>query len=134
MAQRRLEWGHICNELQKNIYCTGQYSDPGEMYNEKEEQVREQKEFAGCNCATIENKHIPPRRFSINAFGKETIEAQTTSPEWYKNFEVRKWEMPPSTISIWPYEEMYYEDDKKPKTVRSTMKLVLLTFGISYHN
>jgi ATP-dependent exoDNAse (exonuclease V) alpha subunit len=114
----RLAWhsdgwnGHICKEPLKNIYCTGQYSYPGEMYNEKSEQQKEEKDFAGFNCAVIKAKHIPPCCFSINAFGKETTEAQTTSPEWYENFELKKWDMPPSTISVWPFEEMYYEEDK----------------------
>ena len=114
----RLTWhndgwnGHTCKEPLKNIYCTGQYSYPGEMYNQKAEQLKEQNEYAGCNCAAIKAKHIPPCCFSINAFGKETVEAQTNSPEWYKNVEVKKWDMPPSTISVWPYEEMYYDEDK----------------------
>lgn len=114
----RLTWhadgwnGHICKEPAKNIYCTGQHSYPGEMFNKRAEVLKEQENFAGCSCAAIKAKHIPPCCFSINAFGKEATEAYTTSPDWYENFEVRKWEMPPSTVSLWPYEEMYYDEDK----------------------
>lgn len=41
----RLAWhadgwnGHICKEPYKNIYCTGQYSYPGKMYENKKEQM-----------------------------------------------------------------------------------------------
>ena len=114
----RLTWhndgwnGHICKEPLKNTYCTGQYSYPGDMYNEKAHQLTEEMEYAGCNCAAIKEKHIPPCCFSNNAFGKETVMAQVRSPEWYVNHEIRKWEMPPNTISVWPYEEMYREEDK----------------------
>lgn len=114
----RLTWhndgwnGHICKEPLKNTFCTGQYSYPGEMYTEKAKQSIEEKEYAGCSCAAIKAKHIPPCCFSVNAFGRDTVEAQVRSPEWYVNQEIRKWEMPPNTISVWPYEEMYREEDK----------------------
>ena len=114
----RLTWhndgwnGHICKEPLKNTYCTGQYSYPGDMYSEKALQIIEEKEYAGCNCVAIKDKYIPPCCFSNNAFGKETVMAQVSSPEWYVNHEIRKWEMPPNTISVWPYEEMYREEDK----------------------
>jgi exodeoxyribonuclease V alpha subunit len=104
--------GNICNEPLKNTYCIGQYSYPGGMSEERDKLVVEDQSYAGCICRAIKENYIPPCCFSINAFGKESIDAYTTSPEWYKNFEIKKWTMPPSTISVWPYEEMYYEEDK----------------------
>ncbi|RFM35033.1 AAA family ATPase [Chitinophaga silvisoli] len=115
----RLSWhdngwnGHICEEPLKNVYCTGTYSYPGGMTGKKPFVQKEQAEYAGCNCASIKNNYIPPCCFSINAFGTETIAAYAEPPEWYKHKDgITKWNMPPSTISVWPYEEMYFEDDK----------------------
>ncbi|SIQ53174.1 ATP-dependent exoDNAse (exonuclease V), alpha subunit, helicase superfamily I [Pontibacter lucknowensis] len=114
----RLTWhndgwnGKVCQDPEANVHCTGQFSYPGGMYEKKHLQATQCVKYAGGGCSSIHNNYIPPCSFSINAFGKETIKAETTSPEWYKNAEVRQWDMPPSTISIWPYEEMYNEGDK----------------------
>ncbi|MCD8176240.1 MAG: hypothetical protein LUE98_01945 [Tannerellaceae bacterium] len=72
----------------------------------------EAQKYAGCPCNKISDQYIPPCCFSNNAFGKDTTTAQVESPAWYANKETRKWDMPPFTVSLWPYEEMYYEDDK----------------------
>jgi ATP-dependent exoDNAse (exonuclease V) alpha subunit len=114
----RLTWhadgwnGRICEDPEANTYCTGQFSYPGEMYEKKHLQKVEAEKFAGCFCSKIKDDHIPPCSFSINAFGKDITIAEVNSPAWYKNKEIRKWEMPPNTVSLWPYEEMYFEDDK----------------------
>lgn len=114
----RLTWhangwdGTICKDPEANTYCTGQFSYPGEMYEKKPMQKIEAEKYAGRACSKIIGDYIPPCCFSNNAFGKETTVAQVNSPSWYQNQEVRKWDMPPNTISLWPYEEMYFEDDK----------------------
>jgi exodeoxyribonuclease V alpha subunit len=114
----RLTWhndgwnGKICQDPEANVHCTGQFSYPGGMSENRPQRTIESKNYAGCNCSAIQNNYIPPCSFSINAFGKETIKSETTSPEWYTNKEVRQWDMPPSTISVWPYEEMYNDADK----------------------
>lgn len=114
----RLTWhadgwdGTICQDPEANTYCTGQFSYPGEMYEKKPLQKLEAQKYAGCACGNISDDYTPPCCFSNNAFGKESTVAQVNSPIWYENQEVRKWEMPPNTVSLWPYEEMYFEDDK----------------------
>jgi exodeoxyribonuclease V alpha subunit len=114
----RLTWhadgwnGKICNDPETNTYCTGQFSYPGEMYENKPLQKIESDKYAGCSCSVIAGEYVPPCCFSINAFGKDSITAEVKSPDWYTNKEIRKWEMPPNTVSLWPYEEMYFEDDK----------------------
>lgn len=114
----RLAWhddgwnGKICRNPMGNTYCTGSQSYPGGMYEKKEMQKIEAEQHAGCTCAKIRDQYIPPCSFSINAFGDEMIAAENASPSWYTNFEMRRWDMPPSSISSWPYEEMYYEEDK----------------------
>ncbi|MCT7554957.1 ATP-dependent DNA helicase [Aliarcobacter butzleri] len=114
----RLTWhsdgwnGKICQDPESNIYCTGQFSYPGEMYEQKPKQKIEAIKYSGCSCRGIASEYIPPCSFSNNAFGSETTIAETNSPSWYENKERRQWEMPPYTVSLWPYEEMYYDDDK----------------------
>lgn len=114
----RLTWhndgwnGRICEDPEANIYCTGQFSYPGEMYEKKPLQKLESEKYSGCACSGIADNYIPPCCFSNNAFGNDTTMAQVDSPAWYKNKEIRKWNMPPYTVSLWPYEEMYFENDK----------------------
>lgn len=114
----RLTWhsdgwnGKICQDPESNTYCTGQFSYPGEMYEKKHLQKVEADKYAGCSCSKIAGNYVPPCCFSNNAFGSDTTVAEVNSPAWYKNQEIRQWEMPPNTVSLWPYEEMYFEDDK----------------------
>ncbi len=114
----RLAWhadgwnGKICRDPLSNTYCTGQFSFPGGLYEKKQQQVIESEKYAGCNCSAIQNDYIPPCAWSINAFGKYTVKAETNSPNWYKNQELKQWDLPPATVSLWSYEEMYYDDDK----------------------
>jgi exodeoxyribonuclease V alpha subunit len=114
----RLTWhadgwnGKICEDPEANTYCTGQFSYPGEMYEKKHLQKQEAEKYAGCSCSKIKDDYVPPCCFSNNAFGKDTTVARVNSPAWYNNKEIRQWEMPPNTVSLWPYEEMYFEDDK----------------------
>lgn len=114
----RLTWhsdgwnGKICEDPESNIYCTGQFSYPGGIYEKKALQKIESNKFAGCSCKKIAGEYVPPCCFSNNAFGSDTTVAEVNSPGWYKNQEIRQWEMPPYTVSLWPYEEMYFEDDK----------------------
>lgn len=114
----RLAWhndgwnGHICKNPKENIYCVGQYSYPGEMIAEKRDLNWEMQEnVAGYSCAKLDK--IPPCIYSINAFGKEKLKAYADPPDWFKDDSERKhWDLPPSTICIWPYEEMYGDDVK----------------------
>ncbi|MBR8535113.1 AAA family ATPase [Carboxylicivirga sediminis] len=114
----RLAWhadgwnGKICRNPLSNTYCTGQYSFPGGLYEKKSEQVKEAEKFAGCSCNSIQKEYIPPCSWSINAFGDETVKAETKSPNWYTNQETKQWALPPATVSLWSYEEMYHDDDK----------------------
>lgn len=104
--------GKICKDPLANTYCTGQYSFPGGLYEKKEEQAKEAEKYAGCDCSAIKDDHIPPCSWSINAFGSKTVKANAKSPDWYTNQETKLWDLPPNTVSLWSYEEMYYDDDK----------------------
>jgi len=106
--------GHVCKEPEKNIYCTGQRSYPGDLYEKNLERLLEAKEYAGCNCRAIREKYVPPCSMSMNAFGKETVLTKNKTPEWFENQEIFQWEIPPATVSTWPYEEMYRDEVKNP--------------------
>lgn len=107
--------GHICKNPKENTYCVGQQSYPGETIAEKRDLDWEmQNDVAGRSCAKLE--FIPPCIYSINAFGKEQITAYAEPPEWFRDDSKTKyWDLPPSTICIWPYEEMYMDDVRNPE-------------------
>lgn len=114
----RLAWhddgwnGKICRDPLANVYCTGSQSYPGGIEEKRDMQRVEAEQHAGCSCAQIREQYIPPCCLSINAFGDETISAENPAPNWYTNKEMRRWDVPPSTVYSWPFEEMYYDEDK----------------------
>ncbi|MFW9996049.1 MAG: AAA family ATPase [Candidatus Odinarchaeota archaeon] len=70
-------------------------------------------DVAGRSCAQLEN--IPPCIYSINAFGKEELEAYADPPEWfYDNSKTKYWKILPSTTCVWPYEEMFSDENRNP--------------------
>jgi hypothetical protein len=110
----RLAWhnegwnGHICKEPQKNTYCVGAHSYPGDMIAERRD-LEWEKAFAGQPCSKI--KGIPPCIYSINAFGVETMMSFADPPNFFNSeTQRREWKLPPATVCIWPYEEMYREE------------------------
>lgn len=115
----RLAWhmdgwnGHICNNPTANVYCVGQHSYPGDMIAQIRELEWESK-VKGKSVAKLDK--VPPCVYSINAFGSETVKAFSKPPDWFRDgSEVRYWDLPPSTVCIWPYEEMYTDDVKYPE-------------------
>lgn len=106
----RLAWhmegwnGHVCRVPAANTFCVGQHSYPGD-------QIRVSRNLdwevanAGLSCARTEG--LPPCVYSINAFGKETIGAYADAPDWYPANERVTWDLPSSTVCIWPFEQMY---------------------------
>ena len=62
----------------------------------------------GKSCSTIDG--IPPCIFSINAFGKTRLTAYADPPGWYPANDTVNWELPPSTVCIWPFEQMYRDE------------------------
>jgi len=105
--------GHICNNPTANVYCVGQHSYPGDMIAQIRELEWESK-VKGKSVAKLDK--VPPCVYSINAFGSETVKAFSKPPDWFRDgSEVRYWDLPPSTVCIWPYEEMYTDDVKYPE-------------------
>jgi exodeoxyribonuclease V alpha subunit len=109
----RLAWhdtgwnGHICREPKSNTYCVGQYSYQRDLLSTRNLEWEEAKKGKPCN--KIDG--IPPCIHSINAFGDNTLEAYGPPPEWFRdNTEIKKWDLKPFTVSVWPYEEMYKDE------------------------
>lgn len=118
----RLAWhdsgwnGHICINPKANAYCIGPYSYPGDHIALERDLDWEEK-YKGQSCLEVykKNEKIPPCCYSINAFGKEEIYAKSEPPEFFQdNTQTKIWKIPPSSICIWPYEEMYKEEVKNP--------------------
>lgn len=116
----RLAWhdngwnGRICGDPTKNIYCSGRFSYPGDLIAiaRREDDWEAQPELFGKCCTELER--MPPCMYSINAFGSKTLRASADPPDFSDfNANSHEWEMPPSTVCIWPYEEMYCEEVKK---------------------
>jgi hypothetical protein len=110
----RLAWhsdgwnGHVCTEPQKNTYCVGAHSFPGDMIAERRDLAWEQS-CAGKACAGLDK--TPPCIYSINAFGNEPLTAFADPPAFFnKESKKREWTLPPATVCVWPYEEMYRDE------------------------
>lgn len=113
----RLAWhmdgwnGSICKNPADNTYCVGQHSYPGALIAENRDLEWEQ-ENAGCHCSQL--NYIPPCSYSINAFGRKSMTASADPPDFFRDSTApREWEMPASTVSIWPYEAMYGDEVRR---------------------
>lgn len=107
----RLAWhddgwnGHVCSAPQKNTYCVGAHSYPGDMISERRDLTWEQS-CAGKACSSLDK--APPCIYSVNAFGTEPLTAFAEPPAFFnKESKRREWVLPPATVCVWPYEEMY---------------------------
>ena len=110
----RLAWhddgwnGHVCRKPVENTYCVGCYSYPGQMVAERRD-LEWEKAHAGQPIDT--GDHISPCIYSANAFGAAQLTAFADPPEFFKDgTQTRKWELPPASVCVWPYEVMYADD------------------------
>ncbi|WP_299273441.1 AAA family ATPase [uncultured Psychroserpens sp.] len=117
----RLAWhddgwnGHVCKNPKANTHCVGQHSYPGSLINESRNLEWESKEdVAGCHCSQIDG--IPPCSYSINAFGISDIRGESNPPDFFNDDSKGvTFDIPAATACIWPYEQMYSDDVKRPK-------------------
>jgi len=97
--------GHVCQKPAANTYCVGTHSYPGEMIAERRNLPLEILDAGKC-CTRI--NHIPACCYSVNAFGSKPITAFAMPPDWWKDDAAREeWQLPPATVCVWPYEQMY---------------------------
>lgn len=118
----RLAWhdsgwnGHICQNPKANTYCVGPYTFLRDKIVRDRDLAKEQP-CAGC--ATSGLSFTPPCVCSISAFGAESLEAYEPPPSWFRDgTEMKRWRMPPYTVSTWPYEEMYKDEVLNPQGIQ----------------
>ena len=115
----RLAWhnngwnGKVCREPEKNTYCMGQQSYPGDYIKKAFETVRiENPTLTTKPCLNAEG--IPVCGFSMNAFGDSKTKVLVKPPAWFnpdsKSAEI---DIPESTACTWSYESMYSDDVKR---------------------
>lgn len=99
--------GHVCVEPASNTYCVGAHSFPGDAIREHRDLPWE-AQHAGKHCAGLND--IPPCVYSINVFGDRPVTGFSDPPSWYPAEQRLTWQMPASTVCIWPFEEMYRDE------------------------
>lgn len=113
----RLAWhsdgwdGSVCRSPERNTYCVGCKSFPGDVIA-RERDIEREKLLAGRAGAKLEG-YIPPCNYSYNAFGLSRAEGASNPPDFfYGGAKRHAWELDPATVSVWPYEAMYAEEVK----------------------
>ncbi|HWE47830.1 MAG TPA: AAA family ATPase [Caulobacteraceae bacterium] len=113
----RLAWhtdgwdGSICRSPDRNTYCVGCKSFPGDVIS-RERDLEKEKSLAGLSGSKLDG-YIPPCSYSYNAFGVAHASSASNPPEFfYGKAKRHEWELDPATVSVWPYEAMYAEEVK----------------------
>lgn len=111
----RLAWhsdgwnGTICKAPEKNTYCVGCKSYPGDVIA-RERNLEIEKRLAGRSGAQLEG-YVPPCSYSYNAFGRGEAPSGSNPPDFfYDGANRHEWMLSPATVSVWPYEAMYTEE------------------------
>ena len=100
--------GCICKNPAANTFCVGAQSYPGQYIAEKRA-LDWENNVAGQQCKGLDR--IPPCCYSNNAFGLDEAPAEAEPPDWFRDgTQIRRWMLPPATVCVWPYEEMYGDD------------------------
>src|SRR5258706_2080914 len=124
----RLAWhmdgwnGHICRNPSSNHYCVGPHSYPGDKIKENRNLEWEQSVAGEC-CSKLDQ--IPPCIYSINAFGSKALTAYDDPPDFFDSGKRTKWNLPPATVCVWPYEAMYDDAAKTQGRVDNAKRLEL---------
>src|SRR5436190_22028280 len=113
----RLAWhddgwnGAICKAPEKNTYCVGCKSFPGDVIA-RERDLETEERLAGCSGAKLEG-YVPPCSYSYNAFGLDEAPSASNPPDFFfGGAERHEWELAPATVCVWPYEAMYGDEVK----------------------
>lgn len=113
----RLAWhndgwnGAICKAPEKNTYCVGCKSYPGDVIA-RERDLEIERRLAGRSGAELEG-YVPPCSYSYNAFGRDEAPSGSNPPDFFNDGADRhEWMLSPATVSVWPYEAMFAEEVK----------------------
>ena len=101
--------GTVCNDPKGNTYCSGRFSYPGDAISKTKNEEYEAK-CAGKHCGNLDV--TPPCALSCNAFGSESVRCRHEPPVWFNNAQGLWTDVPPYTVNVWPYEQMYTEEVK----------------------
>ena len=112
----RLAWhndgwnGTVCKKPDCNPYCVGRQSFPGDVIA-RERNIDIEKKNAGKPLIELSGSDLPPCVYSVNAFGQDPIKGYSNPPDFFHGGAQRtEWDIPPSTVCVWPYEDMYSEN------------------------
>ena len=113
----RLAWhndgwdGSVCRSPERNTYCVGCKSFPGDVIA-RERDLKRELLLAGRAGGKLEG-YIPPCNYSYNAFGLGRAGAASNPPDFFFGGAKRHaWELDPATVCVWPFEAMYAEEVK----------------------
>ncbi len=102
--------GRICAKPERNTYCVGLRSYPGDVIH-RERDLEREIACAGKAVCKLASEDLPPCIYSINAFGPDAIRGFSNPPDFfYGGAEREEWDIPPSTVCVWPYEAMYSDE------------------------
>ncbi|HEL4257236.1 AAA family ATPase [Stenotrophomonas maltophilia] len=107
----RLAWhndgwsGRVCSKPERNSYCVGCASYPGEMIREQRDLAWE-KRHAGVPFPELDR--APPCMYSASAFAEFETRVHADPPDFFRDeTKTRYWDLPSHTACVWPYEAMY---------------------------
>ena len=113
----RLAWhndgwnGTVCKAPEKNTYCVGRHSYPGDLIA-RERNLEIEKKHAGCAAENLKG-YIPPCSYSFNAFGTKSAHAASNPPDFFfRGADRREWLLSPASVCVWPFEAMYADKVK----------------------
>lgn len=102
--------GRVCSKPEQNTYCVGMKSYPGDVIH-RERDLEREKTCAGQALCKLKSDDLPPCIYSINAFGPDAIRGFSNPPDFfYGGAEREEWDIPASTVCVWPYEAMYGDE------------------------
>src|SRR6185312_12002613 len=74
--------GSVCLEPQRNTYCVGSKSYPGDVIA-RERELDVEKKYAGKCGKALDGLYVPPCCYSYNAFGADSAPAASNPPDFF---------------------------------------------------
>lgn len=116
--------GHVCKAPERNTYCVGCKSFPGDVIA-RERNIDVERKFAGKHSSEL-GGYVPPCSYSYNAFGVSQATAASEPPDFfYGGAARREWTLEPATVSVWSYEAMYDDQVKASGRLDNDMRQAL---------
>ena len=110
----RLPWhdrgwdGCVCDNPEKNVYCSGFHSINAELIRKRKDNNAEKT--IRSNPLDANWEYCPPCAETINVFGNSSVRHTFIPKDFIKNTSHKKIKIPPHTSGTWPFEDMW--DDR----------------------